>query len=277
MNLETKSIAFELKSIGETTPDVAATFEGIGACFFNLDWKGDIIDPAAFEADLPFFKSSGKVRNEHGITTGRVADASTSAAGLFVKGQILPTTAGLDQAILVKGKAITNLSIGYMTLARDWLNSPDAVRAYWDTKGYAASDDDLVALGQFGAARLLTRVRVYEVSTTFMATNDKTPILSVKGSDPRPGRSLSDHSEAVLATVAEYLDRVEAMATIRHADGRAVSTETKARVSQLESRITAWLASLETKRVARDGPAPTFDQLYAESLATFARLDGALD
>lgn len=278
MNLEFKTLAFEIKAKGGDSPDIAATFEGLGAVYNNLDWKGDIIAPGAFTQDLPGFKSEGKVRDEHGITTGRVMDASDSAEGLHVKGMILPTTNGTNQAILLKGGAVKDLSIGYRAIGKSWLNSPDEVKAYWQTKGYTPTDDDLIALGAYGGARLLTRVKPYEVSTTWMPANSKSQITSVKSGVTRASRTFSDHSDQALATVGEYLERAEDLAAKRSESGRSLSVETKSRLTQLQGRLAKLLASLETKaaETPAESQATDIHSLYAETLATFARLDGHL-
>jgi HK97 family phage prohead protease len=275
--LETKTRAFEVKAADGGEGGAVCTFEGLGGVCLNLDWKGDVVDPGAFARDIAFTRERGKVRDEHGVTTGRLVDASDRAEGLYVKGLILPTSAGNDQAVLVKGKAVDRLSIGYATLAKEWLSSPDEVKSYWSSKGYAPTEDDLLALGAFGGARLLTRVRVYEVSTTWLPTNDKAAITGVK-SGARAGRSFADHSDQVLAAVGEFLERAEGVAKLRAESGRSLGPEAKSRLTQLQTRLSGLLSSLEAKSQAPEPePVQTFDALYAGFLAACARLDGLID
>lgn len=275
MKLEYQTRSFEIKSADGGDDGAICTFEGLGCCALNLDWRGDILSPGALVQDLPFTKSQGKVRDEHMNTTGRIADAADRNGDLWVKGLILPTAAGNDQAVLLRGKAIDRLSIGYIVLAREFMNSPEEVKAYWATKGYTPSEDDLVMLGTIGGARLLKRVRVYEVSTTWLPVNDKSQITSVKGGQP-VGRSFADHSTQVLATVGEYLERAEALAAKRSESGRSISPESKSRLEQLQGRLSTLLASLETKSEAPAAVAPRLDgtALFAQFQATVARMNG---
>lgn len=276
MNIERRVRPFEIKSADGGNGGAICTFEGLGAVYLNLDWKGDILDPGSLAADLPALLSDGKVRDEHDVTTGKIVDASDGPNGLYVKGAILDTAAGRDQAALVKGGAITRLSIGFIPLKREWLNSPEEVKAYWESKGYTPTEDDLVMLGSFGGARLVTRARVVEVSTTWLPVNDKARITEAKGG-PRAGRSFADHSDQVLATVGEFVERAEKLGTLRAESGRSLSPESKSRLTQLRGRIDALLSPLEAK--GPDAPQPPIDlnSLYADYLATCARLDGAID
>lgn len=275
MNIERRVRPFEVKAMDGGDGGGICTFEGLGAVYLNLDWKGDVLDPGSLAADLPFMVAEGKVRDEHYVTTGKILDGKSTPQGLFVKGVILDTSAGRDQAALVKGGAITRLSIGFIPLKREWLNSPDEVKSYWQSKGYTPTEDDLVMLGAFGGARLVTRAKVVEVSTTWLPVNDKARITEAKGG-PRAGRSFADHSETVLATVGEYLERAEGLAKMRTDSGRSISPEAKSRLATLKGRLETLLSSLETKARA-DAPTPTADSLYAEYLATSARLDGLID
>lgn len=263
-------IPFETKSADGTDTD-GWTFEGLASPYLNIDWCGDVIEPGAFDADLEFTRTEGKVRNEHGNTTGRITDAKSQTAGLFIGGLILPTSDGRDQYILVKGKAITRLSIGYQTLRSRWLEGQEAVRAYWEEKGYNPSDDDLIMLGSCFCVRVIERARVYEVSTTWLPMNDKAEITSVKSADAPTQLTFSDHSDRTLAAVAEFLGRAESVKSLRTADGRELGAKTRGTLVQLKSRLDALL-------VATEPPANTDDEaeaLYNEWLAMESRLTAA--
>lgn len=245
MRLDTRLMDFTVKSMADNA-DGVGTIEGIGAVFMNIDWKGDIIAPGAFVRDLAFFTAEGKIRDEHMVTTGKVDQASETPEGLNIKGTILPTVAGKDQWILAKGKAITKLSIGVMPIVKRWLESEEEVQAWWASKGYTPTEDDLLVLGRSGGARLIERGRPYEVSTTWFPANDKTRITSVK-SGSQDGLTLSDQATLALAAVGDFLERVDKVREIRSREGRGVSMDTKARLKQVNTRLNDLMKALETK------------------------------
>lgn len=236
---------FTVKSMADNA-DGVGTIEGVGAVFYNLDWKGDIIAPGAFAKDIKFFTTEGKIRDEHMVTTGKVDDAFETVEGLAIKGTILPTTAGKDQWILAKNKAITKLSIGVLPITKQYLDSPAEVTSWWNSKGYAPTEDDLIVLGRYGGARLIERGRPYEVSTTWFPANDKTRITSVK-SGSQPGLTLSDQASLALAAVGDFAERVDKVREIRSREGRGISVDTKARLKQVNTRLNDLMKALETK------------------------------
>ena len=268
MILQTRTVPFEIKSFTDCEPggDGIGQIEGIAAVYYNLDWKGDIIAPGAFDRDIAFTASQGKLRDEHGITTGRITHASGTATGLVIKAQILPTTNGNDQRILVKGGAVDKLSIGHQALERDYLYSEEEVKAWWATKGYKPTDDDLVMLGRTGGARILNRVKVYEVSTTWLPVNDQARITGIK-SAAHVGITLENQLSEVLATIGDLIERAEKVKEIRHKSGKHLSTDTKARLKHLVGRIGTLTTALETK-AATEQPStiPTVQSEYARFL-----------
>lgn len=270
MKLQTRVIPFEIKTADGEAGD-GSEFAGYGAIFRNLDWKGDIFAPGAFAQDIAFTSAEGKVRDEHGITTGRILDASEQAQGLFLKARISATTAGLDQRILVKDRVINRLSVGYCTLERQWLESVEAVKSWWQSIAYTPDEDDLMMLGRCGCARLITRAKVYEVSTTWLPCNDKATITDVKsGQHDRP--TFDAHSLSTLAVVEEFCERAERLKELRSADGRTLSKKSLGQLSQLRSRLDSLLTATEPPA---DGQVDADMAEYDRYLEMGERLRGA--
>ncbi|MDR3639077.1 MAG: HK97 family phage prohead protease [Isosphaeraceae bacterium] len=270
--LTTRIIPFECKSSAGDDAE-GWTFEGMASPYFNLDWCGDIVEPGAFDEDIALTRTEGKVRNEHGVTTGRLIDATATLSGLEIKGLILPTSAGKDQYILVKGRAITKLSIGYTVLRARYLEGEDQVLAYWESKGYTPSQDDLLIMGKCYCVRVIERCRVHEVSTTWLPMNDSAEITSVKSADAPARLTFADHSQRTLAAVEEFCARAEGIRALRTADGRELGTKARGDILQLKAR-------LETLLVATEPPTDTNSEdkdqaLFDEWLALETRLRSA--
>jgi hypothetical protein len=213
------------------------------------------------------------VRNEHGCTTGRLVEANPTAAGLRIKGLILPTSAGRDQYILVKGKAITKLSIGYTVLKARWLDGEAEVLAYWESKGYAPTQEDLLILGGVYGVRVIERCRVHEVSTTWLPMNDNAEITGVKSADAPARLTFADHSDRTLAAVAELCQRAESVKTLRTADGRDFGAKTRGTLLQLKTRLETLLSA--TEPTTEPNSEDEDQRLYDEWLALESRLRGA--
>lgn len=270
--LEFKTFPFEVKA-GAGDGD-GAHLEGLVACFLSIDDGGDMFVPGCFADYLPFFKSEGVIRDEHCVTTGKITDAAERGTeGLWFAGEILPTSAGKDQSILVKGKAVTRLSVGSRNWGR-WVDDPEEIKALWSAHGYAPTDDDLMRVG-FGV-RVIERSKPYEASTTWLPMNKNTQITSVKSDGPPARPTFDQHSGQVLAAVAEFTGRAESLAALRAEKGRGLSAKSRARVAQLLERLGKLALTPETKADVTEAPAPETDPntLYAEYLATCARLDG---
>lgn len=265
----TRIVPFECKAADGNDAE-GWTFEGLASPYFNLDWAGDIIEPGAFDQDIEIARTEGKVRNEHGITTGRLTEANATAKGLEITGLILPTSHGKDQYILVKGRAITKLSIGYCVLQARYLEGEDEVLAYWESKGYTPTQDDLLILGKCYCVRVIERCRVHEVSTTWLPMNDQAEITGVKSADAPARLTFADHSRQVLAAVGEFLQRAEGVKALRTADGRELGQKSRGELVQLKTRLDALLAATEPP--AQTNSDDEVQALYDEWLALESRL-----
>lgn len=265
MRLETRSASFDIKTASED----GSTFEGMLACFYNVDGNGDILDDTAFDfkGDLASFNTKGVVRDEHMVTIGKIMGASVvkgmAEGGLAIKGDIFDTSHGIDVRKLIKGKAVQGLSLGSYIKARMWLDDLESVRAYWDSKGYTPTDQD-ISRAAYGV-RLITRALPMEGSITFNPANERAGITSVKSDGQPAGQTFETHSQSVLAAVEEFLERAKDLDTKRKADGRALSPSHLARFRKLRDDLEGLLrVPQEPETKTASGPDAT--QLYAEFL-----------
>lgn len=146
---------FELKAISDS-----GAFEGYGSVFGIKDSYDEIVAPGAFTESLAAQKSVGKMpsllwqhRSDEPI--GVYTAMSEDNFGLKVSGQLaLKTVRGAEAYELLKMKAISGLSIGYVT--RDH------------------SDDRATGI------RTLKKVDLWEVSLVTFPANDTARVHGVK-------------------------------------------------------------------------------------------------
>lgn len=211
----TTSLEFKTLPLGQVkAAHDGGEFEGLASAFFVIDdsWTCDIVAPGAFKEDLPEFLSRGFVggtNHNWDEPIGRPVQAEETADGLWVKACISDTTHGRDVRTLLKDGVIRFLSIGFRTVAREYLETSEAVLAWWKGVGYSPTPAD-VAKAAHGA-RVLTRVKLFEFSPVAVPANPLAAITGVK-SHPAPpslgGTGLEAHSVAVLAQVEEYAERL---------------------------------------------------------------------
>lgn len=155
MTTKTLDCDFKLKSIGE-----GGEFEGYGSVFGIKDSYDEIVAPGAFTESLAAQKSVGKMpsllwQHRSGEPIGVYTSMSEDSIGLKVSGQLaLKTARGAEAYELLKMKAISGLSIGYVT--RDH------------------SDDRATGV------RTLKKVDLWEVSLVTFPANDASRISGVK-------------------------------------------------------------------------------------------------
>jgi HK97 family phage prohead protease len=155
MQHKTLDFGFEIKAINED-----GTFTGYGSVFNVQDSYDDIIIPGAFADSLASHNGKGTMpallwqhRSEEPV--GVYTALEEDSIGLKVAGQLaLKTTRGAEAYELLKMKAITGLSIGFMT-------REDAY-------------DKLTGI------RTLKKVDLWEVSLVTFPANDAARVSGVK-------------------------------------------------------------------------------------------------
>lgn len=111
-----KDFAFEIKAIAAT-----GVFSGYGSVYSVVDEGDDVVEPGCFTESLSEWASKGRMpallwqhssRDPIGAYTVMKEDSS----GLYVEGQLaLKTQRGAEAYELMQMKAISGLSIGFMT------------------------------------------------------------------------------------------------------------------------------------------------------------------
>jgi HK97 family phage prohead protease len=228
MKHEFKSLPFEIKA---DASGEGRRISGLAAGFNNLDATGDIIAPGAFKDDLASFLSEGFIgglNHNWDDPIGKPESAEETAKGLiFSTDEIRDTPEGEKVLKLSRGTrpVIQFLSIGYRALKARYLEGPDEVKAYWAKQGYHPTTVDLER-AQYGA-RLLTRIKLYEVSPVTIPANDQARISGVKQA---VSAGFAEHSRSVASTLGESLEEVkrfvsrfESRAEARFKEGRELS------------------------------------------------------
>lgn len=112
MTTKTRDFSFELKDISET-----GTFDGYGSVFGVKDSYDEIVAPGAFSESLAMGKMPALLwQHRSGEPIGVYTAMAEDNIGLHVSGQLAMKTArGAEAYELLKMKAISGLSIGFVT------------------------------------------------------------------------------------------------------------------------------------------------------------------
>jgi HK97 family phage prohead protease len=149
--MELKAVNAQYKASNEEN-----TFEGYASVFGNKDSYGDVVMPGAFARTLQDQANRVKVIWQHDPSSpiGIPIEMREDEIGLKVKAKIANTTLGRDAIELIKAGVVTELSIGYDTI----------------TKNYDEQTN----------TRQLTEIRLWEFSPVTWAANDLAKITAVK-------------------------------------------------------------------------------------------------
>lgn len=158
--------------------------EGYGAVYGNVDSYKDIVQAGAFDA---FLASEDAKRVKfcycHSMreVIGKVEEMKSDEKGLWFRVKISNTTLGRDVATLIEDEALTEFSIGYKT--EDSIYKDDGVR-------------------------LLTKLKLYEISVVSRAANPKATLTSTERKEEQPEKktALKEMSYAQLKAELEELE-----------------------------------------------------------------------
>jgi hypothetical protein len=246
--IEFKSVACELKTID----DDRNRLSGRAAVFFNIDSGRDIIAAGAFKAGLGDLSRIfvGGLNHNWDQPIARVLQAKEIGGALeFESGPIVDTTHGSDVKKLIQAGIIDRASIGYKALEFKHLNGPSEVKSYWKSVGYQPTEDDIERSG--GKVRLLTRIKLFEVSPVTIPMNERASIAAVKcggcgGScskaeeAPEPGTDFAAHSRLVVSAGEGFVSRAESRCETRFKVGRMLS---QANIDEIEAVAASMSAS----------------------------------
>jgi HK97 family phage prohead protease len=175
------------------TLQIKTVAEGLGdrefACLAStwvpyVDSYGDLVQRGAFSRWLPFFQEKGKILWQHDTSEpiGKPQEAREDDQGLFTRARVSDTQAGRDALTLVRDGVIDSVSIGYEALKYEMLTEARAREILGD--GYDAA---YKALPWWSVGfRLLTEIKLYEVSLVSFPANEQAEILGVKGAGRLP-------------------------------------------------------------------------------------------
>lgn len=155
MNTKSLDFGFELKALNED-----GTFEGYGSVFGVKDSYDEVVAPGAFSESLAAHKAAGTMpallwQHRSGEPIGVYTSMEEDNIGLKVAGKLaLKTVRGAEAYELLKMKAISGLSIGFMTREDSY--------------------DRLTGI------RTLKRVDLWETSLVTFPANDAARIQGVK-------------------------------------------------------------------------------------------------
>lgn len=155
MNRNYIDCAFECKAVNED-----GTFEGYGSVFGVVDSYKEVVAAGAFSESLIALKTAGRMpallwQHRAGEPIGVYTEMHEDPIGLHVKGRLaLKTARGAEAHELLKMKALSGLSIGFMTREDSY---------------------DKVA-----GIRTLKKLDLWEVSLVTFPANDAARISAVK-------------------------------------------------------------------------------------------------
>jgi HK97 family phage prohead protease len=161
------TIPLQIKSLNKME------FEGYGSIFGNKDWGNDIVMPGAFQRTLSEYKSEDTLpmmfwMHDPSRIPGKWIEMSEDDNGLYVKGILADTELGREIHTLLSMKAVSGLSIGYMTKLQDFL------------------DDGI---------RLIKDVDLFETSIVSIPMNPKAQIVHAKSRLSERGEYVPTHDE----------------------------------------------------------------------------------
>ena len=155
MHEELKAAPFELKELSET-----GEFVGFASLYGNVDLGGDVVDPGAFTKSITQRGSKVRLMDGHKVRIG-VATVEETPIGLKTYGKInIAKQSGLEAYSDLKFYQANGMPMG-MSI------------------GYETIQADPAHLTKDGA-RHLKEVRLWEVTVTEFAMNEKAQVVSVK-------------------------------------------------------------------------------------------------
>ena len=151
-------------------------FEGYGSIFGNKDLGDDIVMPGAFKRSLAEHKSEGTLpmlfwMHDPTRVPGKWLEMREDDQGLYVKGVLADTELGREIHTLLGMKAVSGLSIGYVTRDRDY------------------TDDGV---------RLIKDAELFETSIVSIPMNPKAQIVHAKSRLSERGEYVPTHDEIAI-------------------------------------------------------------------------------
>ena len=152
-------IIYKSAHMGEITDadEHAGIVKGYASYFGNKDSDGDIIQKGAYEKTIKENGHRVKYLYQHDMfkPIGKMREMYEDDKGLMFEAEVAKTQLGMDTIELIKAGVITENSVGIMPIQKE----------------------------QKGSDRVITEVKLFEVSAVTLAANDEAKILDVKNVD----------------------------------------------------------------------------------------------
>lgn len=171
-----KSFAFKAagaEGLGENE------FAGYASTFGSVDSYGDVIQRGAFAGTIPFFLESGLTLWQHQMRApiGKPVECYEDEKGLYIRAKISDTAAGRDCLTLIRDGVVRKLSIGFEPEGYSMLSEEQGRLVLGDV----AYEEAIKNLPWWSdGLRLLTQIKLYEVSPVSFPANTEADILSVR-------------------------------------------------------------------------------------------------
>lgn len=198
MNIKNLDFVFELKSLSET-----GKFDGYGSVFGVKDSYDEIVAPGAFSDSLAAHKAAGTMpallwQHRSGEPVGVYTAMEEDNIGLKLSGQLaLKTQRGMEAYELLKMKAISGLSIGFVT-----------------------RED---AYDKVTGVRTLKKVDLWETSLVTFPANDAARVQQVRGIEQieslRDAERLLREAGYSRTEAVAFIARVKSLGRGDHDDG----------------------------------------------------------
>ena len=231
--MERKRARHYIKSIDEAT----RTVTGIFAVHGNIDDGGDMSVPGSFSKPL----DQKRVRFLWNHDSWQPPIASILSIREVGREELPPQ-------VLEKAPEAT----GGVEVVRRYYEGVPLADWVWKailagdvnemSYAYEVHDYQMQEIGD-RKVRVLTDVELFDVSDVNWGMNPAT--AGVKGVIPGAGLTFSEHSEAVVSAVEEFLVRVKDRKTFREQEGRTLSETVWKRLQELHEDLTALLEVTE--------------------------------
>lgn len=228
----------------KASDDAARTFIGLGSAW-DLDLGGDLIDPGAYKRTLNNWKASGRklpLIDNHSYyssvraVVGGLLDGKETDEGLEVEFKIVEGNDGEEIYQRVKAGIVDSMSIGYEVMAKRDPTEEERRR---------------------GVQRVLTEIKLVEISLVIFPMNEGARIQSVKSAmtDARvtlrslrksDDEEISEDERSELETLLADIDAIRAEVAALMDDGKGLNPDDPERITLEEELRELELRALGT-------------------------------
>lgn len=192
-----KGKRLQFKAEGMTDQGI---FTGHASVFGVVDLDNDVVEPGAFVDTIANGTASGGVlifgqHDDRKEPLGKTLELREDETGLYVRGQISATAAGLDYRQLVKDGVLDQMSIGYV--AQEYSIGDDGVRHLHKV--------DLLEISIVNyPANTQAKIESYKGGQRPMDPKDMNPATPTEKKDPPPAAGITEEQlQALLEQAAE--------------------------------------------------------------------------